>query len=53
MFIGADIIFKFPIMRHIMAWIGTVPAKKEYIQKIYAKPKTHCAIIPGTMHSFL
>lgn len=43
---GADIIFMFPIMRHIMVWIGTYPAKRSNITKIF---KEGClgAIIPG------
>lgn len=43
---GADIIFMFPIMRHIMAWVGTVPAKRANITKVFKEGK-HCAVIPG------
>jgi 2-acylglycerol O-acyltransferase 2 len=43
---GADIIFYFPIMRHLMAWLGTRPAKRKNIQKILAAGH-HVAIIPG------
>lgn len=43
---GADIVFKFPILRHIMAWIGTVPAKRENIHKVFQKGH-YCAVIPG------
>jgi hypothetical protein len=32
--LGADIVFKFPILRHVMSWIGTLPAKRENIKKI-------------------
>ena len=34
---GADIIFKIPVMRQIMAWIGTMPAKRKNITKIFEK----------------
>jgi 2-acylglycerol O-acyltransferase 2 len=44
--LGADIIFKFPIMRQIMAWIGTRPAKRKNITNIL-NSGYHCAVIPG------
>lgn len=34
---GADIIFKIPVMRQIMAWIGTMPAKRNNITKTFEK----------------
>lgn len=34
---GADIIFKIPVMRQIMAWIGTMPAKRKNITKTFEK----------------
>eukprot|EP01038_Epipyxis_sp_PR26KG_P004283 gene4283-6070_t len=43
---GADIIFMFPVMRQIMAWIGTHPAKRSNITKIFKKGY-QCAVIPG------
>jgi diacylglycerol O-acyltransferase 2, plant len=43
---GADVIFSFPIMRHLMAWIGIRPASKQSIKKIF-KEGHNCAIIPG------
>eukprot|EP01041_Mallomonas_annulata_P003197 gene3197-6308_t len=43
---GADIIFKFPIMRHIMAWTGTVPASRKNIKKIFDQGH-YAAVIPG------
>mmetsp|Transcript_36053 Transcript_36053/g.36740 ORF Transcript_36053/g.36740 Transcript_36053/m.36740 type:complete len:324 (+) Transcript_36053:127-1098(+) len=43
---GADIIFLFPGMRQIMAWIGTHPATRKNIGRIFSKGY-HCAIIPG------
>ena len=44
--LGADIIFYFPVMRHVMAWLGTRPAKRKNIQKIL-QAGHHVAIIPG------
>ena len=38
---GADIIFKIPVMRQIMAWIGTMPAKRKNITKIFEKGSTY------------
>jgi len=43
---GADIIFKVPVMRQIMAWVGTHPASRKNITKILGKGY-HCAVIPG------
>jgi 1-acyl-sn-glycerol-3-phosphate acyltransferase len=43
---GADIVFMFPIMRHLMAWIGTKPARKEYYAKTF-KEGNMAAVIPG------
>ncbi len=43
---GADIIFSFPIMRQVMAWIGTVPAGRKNIAKVF-EAGHNCAIIPG------
>lgn len=43
---GADIVFMFPVMRQMMAWLGTMPAKRANITKILNKGR-HCAIIPG------
>ena len=43
---GADIVFMFPVMRHVMAWIGTNPAKRANITKILNRGD-HLAIIPG------
>ena len=43
---GADVIFSFPIMRHIMAWVGTRPAKRDHMQRIFEEGH-FCAVIPG------
>lgn len=43
---GADIVFMFPIMRHIMAWIGTIPAKRANMTKVLDRGD-YLAIIPG------
>ena len=45
---GADIIFRIPVMRQIMAWIGTMPAKRKNITKTFEKGTLGC--IPGTTH---
>jgi 1-acyl-sn-glycerol-3-phosphate acyltransferase len=34
---GADIIFRIPVMRQMMAWIGTMPAKRKNITKTFEK----------------
>jgi len=39
-------VFMFPIMRQLMAWIGTMPASPKSIHKILSRGR-HCAIIPG------
>ena len=44
--IGADAIFYFPIYRHIMSLVGTRPAKRKNITKIYDIGH-HCSILPG------
>lgn len=44
--IGADAIFMFPVMRQVMAWIGTQRATKGNIKKIL-NAGHHCAILPG------
>jgi len=43
---GADVIFKFPFMRHFMAWIGTRPASRKSYTKIFADGH-YPAVIPG------
>ena len=43
---GADIVFAFPVMRQIMAWLGTHPASRANISKIFKKGY-QCAIMPG------
>lgn len=43
---GADVIFSFPIMRHVMAWVGTRPAKRDHMQRIFEEGH-FCAVIPG------
>lgn len=43
---GADIVFKIPVMRHLMSWLGTHPASRRNITKILNKWK-RAAIIPG------
>lgn len=43
---GADIIFQFPVMRQVMAWLGTHPAQRKNITKIFTKGY-HAAVIPG------
>lgn len=44
--IGADVIFYFPILRHIMSFCGTRPAKRKNITKIFDTGH-HCTILPG------
>ena len=44
--IGADIIFMWPVMRQVMAWIGTQRAGRKNITKILDSGH-HCAVIPG------
>jgi 2-acylglycerol O-acyltransferase 2 len=43
---GADVVFMFPVMRQMMAWIGTKPARKEYYAKTF-KEGNYAAVIPG------
>ncbi len=43
---GADVIFSFPIMRHVMAWVGTRRANRKSMGGIF-KDGHHCAVIPG------
>lgn len=43
---GADVIFKVPVMRQIMSWIGTHPANKKSIKKIF-EDGHQLANIPG------
>lgn len=52
---AADIVFKVPVMRQVMAWLGTMPAKRQNITKIFKKGY-RCAIVPGgemSSHPFL
>jgi 2-acylglycerol O-acyltransferase 2 len=43
---AADAVFTFPVMRHIMAWLGTRPISKQTIAKILEEGH-HCVILPG------
>lgn len=43
---AADIVFKFPVMRQLMAWTGTVHAKRSNIKKVLDRGD-YLAIIPG------
>jgi 2-acylglycerol O-acyltransferase 2 len=43
---GADIVFAFPLMRQLFAWLGTHPASRANIGKIFKKGY-HCAVMPG------
>lgn len=43
---GADIVFMFPVMRQIMAWIGTQTAKRSSFTKIF-NAGHYAAVIPG------
>ena len=43
---AADVVFKVPVMRQFMAWLGTLPAKRENITKIFKKGY-RCAVVPG------
>lgn len=45
---GADVIFYFPVMRHIMAWLGTRRANRKSIRSILSNGH-QVAIIPGTL----
>jgi diacylglycerol O-acyltransferase 2, plant len=44
--VGADIVFYFPIYRHIMAWVGTFPASRQNITKILDSGCC-CTVLPG------
>ncbi|KAJ1435074.1 diacylglycerol acyltransferase-domain-containing protein [Ochromonadaceae sp. CCMP2298] len=44
--IVADVLFSFPGMRHIMAWIGAMPASRKNISKIFARGDS-LALLPG------
>ena len=39
--------FMFPIMRQIMTWVGTFPAKRKNISAIFNRHDGHCAIFAG------
>lgn len=43
---GADVVFAFPVMRHIMSWLGTRRASRKGIKNILDSNQ-HMAIIPG------
>ena len=43
---AADIVLKFPLMRQMMAWIGTRSAQRKSIAKIYQEGH-HCAVCVG------
>jgi hypothetical protein len=43
---GANVVFMFPVMRQIMAWIGTKPAGKEYFSQTFEEGN-YAAVIPG------
>lgn len=43
---SADIVFYFPVMRQLFAWIGTHPAKRASFTKIF-QAGHYCAVIPG------
>jgi hypothetical protein len=44
--IVADALFAFPGMRHIMCWIGAMPASRKNISKIFARGDS-LALLPG------
>lgn len=44
--IGANAIFYFPILRHVMSLCGTRPAVRKNITKIF-NTGHHCTILPG------
>jgi 2-acylglycerol O-acyltransferase 2 len=44
--IGADAVFHVPFMRQMMAWIGTVPASRQNISRLFAQGK-HVGVCPG------
>jgi hypothetical protein len=43
---AADAVFMFPVMRQMMAWIGTMPANRKGISDTFKKGY-NCAIVPG------
>jgi diacylglycerol O-acyltransferase 2, plant len=43
---AADVVFSVPVMRQIMAWIGTRPAKRQQITKIF-ESGANCAVVVG------
>jgi hypothetical protein len=43
---GANVIFSFPVMRQIMAWIGTRPADRKSMSKVFEEG-SYCAVLPG------
>ena len=44
--VAADIIFRFPIFRHAIAWTGTRGASRKNILKIFDEG-CHCTVLPG------
>jgi 2-acylglycerol O-acyltransferase 2 len=44
--VGADAIFLFPVMRQIFSWIGTRPAHRKNITKIFEMGQ-RCVVLPG------
>ena len=44
--LGASVIFQFPVMRHVMAMLGTRIASPESVKKIFDAGH-HAAVIPG------
>lgn len=44
--IAADAVFVFPVIRHLMAWIGTRPANRKNITKIFEQGH-QVAVLPG------
>lgn len=43
---GASILFKVPMMKHIMAWMGTRPANRKSMTGVFENDM-HVAVIPG------
>jgi hypothetical protein len=44
--IAADVVFRFPFFRHIIAWTGTRGASRANILKIFEEG-CHCTVLPG------
>lgn len=44
--VAADIIFCFPIFRHVVAWTGTRGASRKNVLKIFDEG-SHCTVLPG------